>query len=460
MLQLLHMNSKPKLTFCGGAGSVTGANFLLETHGKRILIDCGLEQGTMEHEKKNYNDFTYTAGEIDLLIITHAHIDHIGRVPKLVRDGYTGPIISTIPTKKIAQVSLEDAVGLMANEAERYGMNPLYQAVDVDKAMSMWKGVSYHSKQVITEGLEFKLYDAGHILGSAQIMFFIDDKKVLFTGDLGNSPSPLLRDTEVPDEMPDYILTESVYGDRNHEERDERVQKLEDAYEDVAKRGGTLVIPAFSIDRTQELLFELNDMIENGRVPVIPVFVDSPMGIAVTKIYEESIEFLNDDVREKSKTDNVFEFKNLKFSYTSEDSKSINRLPAPKVILAGSGMSTGGRVLHHEKLYADDPKNMILLVGYQTPGSLGRAIQDKHKTLHIFGEEIPLRAEVRSISGFSGHKDSDHLQEYLSSIKDNVKTVFVAMGETGSSTFLAQRLRDYHGMNAIVPEEGETIVLE
>lgn len=454
------MNTKPQLTFASGVGTVTGANFLLDAKGKKILVDCGVVQGTKEQDLLNYNDFPYDPSEVDVLIVTHAHLDHIGRIGKLVRDGFNGVIYSTIPTKQIAGVMMEDSVDLMADQAERLGKNPMYSKEDIAKALDSWEALEYHTSVRIEDGLHFKLYDAGHILGSAQIMMFIDDTRVLFTGDLGNSPSPLLRDTEHPAEEPHYIITESVYGDRNHEHRDDRIKELERVMRESIERGGVLIIPAFSVERTQELLYEMNDMVEAGRIPRVPIYVDSPLGIDVTRIYAQSVRYLKDEVQERAKTDDVFDFPGLKFAYSTDESKAINHVPAPKIIMAGSGMSVGGRVLHHEKMYASDPNATILLVGYQSPGTLGRAIQDRREVLHIFGEEIPLRARVEMISGFSGHKDSDHLQEYLTAIGGSAKKIFCAMGETGSAQFLATRLRDWHGLPADVPELGETVELD
>lgn len=451
------MNTQPTITFASGVGTVTGANFLVDADNKRILVDCGLVQGTKEQDLLNYDLFPYDPRTIDILIVTHSHLDHVGRIPKLVRAGFTGEIYSTQPTRRIAEEMLLDGVGIMASQAEHYGIEPMYDITDVNLTMSLWKQVHYHEMIPLSENVSFKLYDAGHILGSAQVMMFVGDTKVLFTGDLGNSPSPLLKDTEIPLEQPDYIVTESVYGDRNHEHRDERTSLLKTAYLDIIDRSGVLVIPAFSVERTQELLYELNDLIESGQVPKIPVFVDSPLGIAVTKIYETSIQYLNDDVQQRSQHDRVFDFPGLRFTESVEDSKAINEVKPPKVIIAGSGMSVGGRVVHHERRYLPDPSAMILMVGYQSPGTLGRRIMEGQRSVHMFGEDIPVRAEVRMITGYSGHKDSEHLQEYLSIIGKNAKQIFCAMGETGSSAFLAQRLRDWHGLPAVVPVQGQVV---
>jgi metallo-beta-lactamase family protein len=447
-----------KLTFAGGTGSVTGANFLLEGEGKRFLIDCGLSQGTKLADEKNWEPFVYDPASIDVLFITHAHIDHIGRIPKLIYDGFKGEIYSTIPTKDITELMLDDTANILAHSDNEL-LGKIYSKDILTKVFAKWKVIDYHQDLAIGPFI-FRYRDAGHILGSGMLEVIYNDKKIIFTGDLGNSPSPLLRDTELLHNV-DYMIMESVYGDRNHTSRHERRARLEGTIEDNFKRNGTLVIPTFSLERSQELLFEIDQLIENDRVPKIPIFFDSPLGIRLTKIYGQYSQYFNDFARKLVGAGNdIFNFPGLKSTLLTEESKEILRAPNPKIVIAGSGMSNGGRVLHHEAHYLPDPNNTLLLTGYQSQGTLGRTIQDGAKEVHINGQTIPVRANIVFIDGYSGHKDSDHLIEFVETISDNIKKVFVVMGEPKSSLFLTQRLRDYLGVLAFAPEENDVVELD
>ncbi len=451
---------KVKITFHGGTGLVTGANFLLESllgDGTKILIDCGLVQGTKKEEALNWEPFPYNPSEMTALVVTHAHLDHIGRIPKLVKDGFKGTIYSTPATRDITALSLEDSVGLLTREAERSGEESLYDKSDVAAALSLWQTVDYH--QPFKIGPFSVVYrDSGHILGSAMAEFTLEGKKIVFTGDLGNSPSPILPDTEAITDA-DYLVMESVYGDRNHEGREDRRAKLEDVIEETMKRGGTLVVPVFSIERTQEMLFEIEQMVEQSRVPLVPVFLDSPLGIKVTEVYKKYKDDLNKAARQEAAGDGIFHFPNLHMALSTEESKAIIKANPRKIIMAGSGMSTGGRILHHERSYLPDPKSTLLLVGYQSVGTLGRLLQEGAKRVKIFGEEIEVKAQVANIQGYSGHKDSDHLLDFVHQTGDTVKKVFVVMGEPKSALFLVQRIRDYLGLNAAAPVPGESAEL-
>jgi metallo-beta-lactamase family protein len=451
-------NKTLKLTFAGGTGSVTGANFLLEGEGKRFLIDCGLSQGTKLADDKNWDPFPYDPSTIDVLFITHGHVDHIGRIPKLVHEGFKGVIYSTTPTKDVTELMLEDTSNILSH-SDNEKLQEMYSKKVIDKAMSMWKTVDYHEKMTM-EPFSFRYLDAGHILGSGMLELTYNGKKILFTGDLGNSPSPLLKDTEAIKGI-DYLLMESVYGDRNHTDRAERRIKLEATIEDNFKRKGTLVVPTFSLERSQELLFEIDQLVENHRVPQMPIFFDSPLGIRLTSVYRKHVKYFNDFARGLAEGGgDIFAFPGLKSTLLTEESKNILSAPKPKIVIAGSGMSNGGRILHHEAHYLPDPNNIILLTGYQSQGTLGRAIQDGASSVHINGQDIALKAKVVFIDGYSGHKDSDHLVEFVEQIGDTVKKVFVAMGEPKSSMFLAQRLRDYLGVIADAPHEGDVVELD
>ena len=453
------------LTFCSGVGSVTGANFLFELSDEKlisnkktfkILIDCGLIQGEKVAQAENREEFGYEPSEIDMLFITHAHLDHVGRIPKLVKEGFQGVIYSTPETMALAELILEDAVGLLEKEANNDGVLPLYEMQDMRKAFTLWKTIPYHTETTfpISDSSSFSVYlkDAGHILGSSMIQFTFDNKKIVFTGDLGNTPTPLLRDTE-PVTGADYLIMESVYGDRNHESKDERRKKLEMVIKDTISRGGTLIIPAFSLERTQVIIYELNKLVESKAIPIIPVYIDSPLAIKITDIYKSSTYLFNEKAQSEIKNgDDIFSFPRLLFTSSQEASREIDHTKNPKIIIAGSGMSVGGRVTHHEEMYLPDSKSTILLVGYQTLGSVGRHLLDGAKKVSIHGNEIPVKAKIESILGYSSHKDSDHLVEFASTAQDTVKKIFVVMGEPKASLFLAQKIRDNLGIDTLYPE--------
>ena len=448
-----------KVTFCSGAGTVTGSNFLLEGNGKKFLVDCGLLQGEKLAEDQNWEPFPYKAEDIDILFVSHGHIDHIGRIPKLIHEGFKGRIISTVPTKEISEVMFADTDHLLSRDTE-HGLDKIYTEENAKKALSLWETLEYHQVLNVDHGFQFSYKDAGHILGSGMLEVVYNGKKIVFTGDLGNSPSPLLPDTEVIDDA-DYIIMESVYGDRNHEDRDIRKDRLAEVIKDNYKRNGTLIIPTFSLERTQELLYELDSLVKSERIPKMTAFLDSPLAIKLTDVYLKYEKYFNETAKKIVATgDNLFSFEGLRETLETDESKAILNAPNPKIIIAGSGMSNGGRIIHHEKNYLPGKDNTILLTGYQSVGTLGRSIQEGMKVLHIQNENIPLKAHVEMISGYSGHKDSDHLLEFVGHMAKKVKKVFVVMGEPKSSLFLAQKLRDNLGVNVSTPEAGDTIVLE
>lgn len=449
-----------KLGFYGAAGEVTGSNHVLEVAGVRIMIDCGFFQGVKVCDDKNREPFPYDPTSIDAVFITHAHLDHIGRIPKLFNEGFRGKVYSTPPTKRIAQLMLEDTTRVIEREAKEDGHEPLYRAPAVEKAMAHWEAVPYEQDVVLGEGLHVRFRDAGHILGSAMLEISHNGKKLVYSGDLGNSPAPLLPDTALLSGI-DYLVMEAVYGDRRHEDREERKRILEGAIEDTVKSNGVLMIPAFSIERTQDLLFELNELIESKRVPEIPVFVDSPLAIKVTEVYSESHEYFNPETQQAIKGgDDIFKFPRLRFTERAEDSIAIKNVPNPKIIIAGSGMSNGGRILHHEFNYLPDPKSTLLLVGYQAAGTMGRALQEGVKSVKIFNEDIPVRAKVVAVQGYSAHKDVTALLEFVSHLQDSLKKVFVVHAEPGAALFFAQRLRDYLAIDARIPKAGEVVEID
>ncbi len=453
------------LSFYGGVGSATGANICLEFRGKKILVDAGLKQGGRKEEEENFKNFVYDPASIDFLLVTHAHMDHIGRIPKLVREGFNGRIISTKETKELSLPMLEDEMRVLKQRHHK----ELFGKQDIENSFALWEGFDYHKKIKLFDGVEVEMVDAGHILGSSIVVVSLETKegvrRLAFTGDLGNSPSPLLKDTEIPENI-DYMVMESVYGDRNHEGRENRREELKEAIIDIQKRGGALVIPAFSIERTEVLLYEINNMIEDGEVTPLPVFLDSPLGLKVLKIYSKYNKDFNDSIKSEIEGgDDIFEFKGLKLISNIRESDAIKKTEGPKIIIAGSGMSEGGRVLSHEAFYLGDPNSTILLAGYQSSGSLGKRLEEGES--HVFieadgnkengKERIEVRAKIKKISGYSSHKDSDNLVDFVDQIvnkssETKLKKVFVIMGEPHSSLFLCQRLHDYVGVESIYPE--------
>ncbi len=464
ILNIVDTDTKTKqahITFSGAVSEVTGSNFLFEARGKKILIDCGLFQGRKVCDDRNREPFPYDPKTIDALFVTHAHIDHVGRIPKLVRDGFTGVIYSTPPTKEIAELMLIDSMGVLEKEARQDNHEPLYTERDVAHAMKLWKTVPYQEKiSLITSGeLTAMLHDSGHILGSSMIEIASPDHRILFTGDLGNSPAPLLADTEIVPGI-DYLVMESVYGDRNHEPPEERLRKTRETIVETVRKEGIVLIPAFSLERTQNLLFEINNLVETKKIPPVTLYLDSPLAINVTKVYKKFSSYFKTTVQSQIKSgDDIFRFPGLRMTLTTDESKSIRTQPNPKIIMAGSGMSNGGRIIHHEKAYLPLPTTTLFLVGYQAAGTLGRVLQEGAKAVTILGERIPVRARVVQVSGYSSHKDSDHLLGFVEAMGESLKKVFVVIGEPKSSFFLTQRIRDYLGLDALSPEQGSRVTI-
>lgn len=448
-----------KITFYGGAGSVTGANFLVDTGPEKILVDCGILQRETVCDTTNAAPFPYDVKTIDALIVTHAHADHIGRIPRLVREGFRGPIHSTGATYDLAALMFADALRVMQQDALKRGCEVLYEAQDIEQALSLWHGHEYHEPFQLGD-VAVELLDAGHVLGSALAKLTRHDRTIVFTGDIGNSPEPLLNDTEFP-KGADYLVMESVYGDRVHDGRTERREKLREYVEDARARKGVLLIPSFSLERTQLLLFELNVMMEEGTLAPIPVYLDSPLAIEVTEVFRRYRHLLNPRALEHfAEHGDPFSFRSLKLTRGVSESRAIHATPNPKIIIAGAGMSHGGRIPVHEKYYLGDKRATILFVGYQVPGSLGRRIQDGEKRVQIDGEHIRIYAKRETLTGYSGHADREQLLTFVENSGEGVERVFVTMGEPQSSMFLAQRIQDFLGVEAVVPQLGQSFTLE
>jgi len=488
-----------RLTFYGGARSVTGANYLLEIgdpvksfdktqdHGvsTKILVDCGMFQGSKYSEDLNYEKFSYDPSGIDFVFITHSHTDHVGRLPKLYKEGFRGKVFATEPTIALIKKALPDNFNLIKNEAEKDGHEPLFTLEDLDGVINLTEGFGYEEAIRLDNGITAVFHDAGHILGSAIIEIQFPNQnqkspkrpvalgallakiknqnfgKIYFTGDLGNPPTPLLPPPFFPKDA-DYIVIESAYGSRVHEDRDERKNILQKVVMGTIQRGGVLMIPSFAMERTQELLYEFNSLLNDKKIPEIPIFLDSPLATNLTEIYKKHSDYFNKETTYIINSgDDIFNFPGLRFTRTIEESKQINAVSPPKIIIAGSGMSTGGRILHHERRYLQDPNSTILFIGYQVKGSLGRKILDEEKEVRIFGEKVPVNCEVEAIGGYSAHADQKMLVDWVRTVAGGgkLKKVFVVQGEEESSLALAREIEGVLKVDAVVPKQGEGFAL-
>lgn len=454
-----------KLTFHGGATHVTGANYLLEAGGLKILVDCGMIQGSRYNDEMNYQSFAYDPATVDYLFITHSHVDHMGRVPKLFHDGFRGVIYASEPTAAIITAALPDTLDRVISDCKDMGMPPLWDKHDMEETLALFRGVPYRHEIKLNNQVSVIPRNSGHVLGSTTWEFVVQEddttKRIAFPGDIGNPPSLLLNPIEYVHDV-DYLLVESAYGNRLHEARDERAAMLSEVIATTCKRGGVLMIPSFAVERTQELLLELDKLFEAGKLPKAPVFVDSPLAIAITQAYSRFSNYFNPEARQILKDNRgLFQFPWLTFTPTVAESKHINEVHAPKIIIAGSGMSQGGRILHHERRYLSDPKSTILFIGYQVQGSLGRRIKDGEKQVRVLGEPVSVRCHVETIGAYSAHADQNGLIEYIRQATEGkkLKKCFVVQGEREASDALAKRAKDDLGVTAIVPELGESFEL-
>lgn len=466
MTQSQPVSNGMKLSFYGAVQQVTGSNFLLEHGNIKILIDCGLFQGSKYAETLNYQDFPYDPKDINFVFLTHSHADHSGRLPKLYKDGFRGKIFATKPTIDLSAIALDDNLDLIKEEAKKDGHDSLFSAGDLHQAFLLAQGVEYGEELDLGGGVKGTFYEAGHILGSAIIEITWrndknESKSIYFSGDLGNYPVPLLKHYNMPNQA-DYIVTESTYGDRLHENNVNRKDILRQAIEETVHRGGTVIIPTFAIERTQELLYELNEMIEHEHLPKIPMFLDSPLAIKLTKVYKNYEQYFNKKVLHDIRAgDDIFNFPGLHLTFSAQESRAINDVRGPKVIIAGSGMSLGGRILYHEVRYLPDPNSTILFVGYQVEGSPGRQIMDGKKEVRLLGQHIAVNCQVRSIEGYSAHADQAMILDWVGKAKEdgNLKKVFITHGEYHSSSVLGQKIKDKLGVETIVPGMGDSFEL-
>jgi len=461
-----------KITFHGAAKTVTGSQHLLEVNGKRILLDCGLFQGKRK-EAFELNRTGFSAGkDIDCLVLSHAHIDHSGNIPSLVKRGFRGDIVCTSATRDLCAVMLMDSAHIQEQDVEftnklrrrnnQKEFEPLYTKDDVVAAMDQFVGISYNRRREILPGVHLTLTDAGHMLGSANVILDIHDQeqdrdlRLVFSGDIGRAGIPIINDPAVLSEGADILIMESTYGNRQHPPYQESEKELERIVNETYQRGGTLLIPAFAVGRTQQLVYALHKLFLKRDIPQLPIYVDSPLATRVTDIFRLHPETYDSEIREfllKDNHSNPFGFDTLRYTQSVEDSKELNFLREPAIIISASGMMEGGRILHHLRRRISDKKNTILVTGWQAPNTLGRRIVDGEETVRIFGEEFPLRAKVETLTGFSGHADRDGLLAWAGAMQKKPARTFVVHGEEDAATALAESLRQELGFPMVeIPE--------
>ena len=473
-----------KITFLGATKIVTGSNFLVEAAGKKFLVDCGLYQGKAELEEQNYREFDYNPAEIDFMLLTHAHIDHSGRIPKLYNDGFKGPIYAHKATCDLCQIMLPDSGHIQEMEAEwknkkriRKGQptrGPLYTAEDALKCMEIFVPVKYDEIIQVSENIYVRFNDAGHMLGSSTIEIWAKEDgketKAVFSGDLGNNDIPLLSEPTMIDNC-DYLVMESTYGSRLHIRNDQKAELFLKIVSETIDNGGTVVIPSFAVGRTQEILYEINKIKENRHdeeflrvyrtLMKVPVYVDSPLAISATQVFKENMDLFEDEVKEEmERGNNPLEFPGLKFTQTADESKALNESDEPSIIISASGMCDVGRIKHHLKHNIWNPKSTILFVGYQAPGTLGYEIVNGAKKVTIFGEEFAVNARIEYIEGYSGHADQEGLMNFVYSFYNKPKHIFLVHGEEESQEVLRNKILENTGIGVTIPEYGETYQLD
>lgn len=406
-----------KVFFYGAAGEVTGSNFLIETGEHTYVLDCGLFQGSDVMTEQNDEPLAYDATKVEAVVVTHAHLDHIGRLPVLVKNGFRGPIFATEATIELTAITLKDALEIMQHRTEREGKAALYEEVDLKRTLDLFQPVPYHQAHPLLGSDTVTFYDAGHILGSASVVMKVGGKLIAFSGDIGHGPNVLLPHAESPIEA-DLVVTEATYGGVDRTAHQDRLKVIKDALNWVVERQGVLLVPAFAIERSQELLYLLNHLFSEHQLPRIPIFLDSPLAIEALAVFQRHQELFSQEVQQVRRVDKeVFNFQGLTLTPTGEDSRDINELPPPKMIIAGSGMMDGGRIHHHLKRYLSHPNTLLLVIGYQAENTIGHKIVAGAKEVEIMGDIIPVRAKIEVVDIFSGHADNAELLKWLQAIK-------------------------------------------
>lgn len=462
-----------KITAYGAAGCVTGSCFLVESDGS-FLVDCGLFQGGQAMDALNRQKWPFDPASLQAVLLTHAHIDHSGRLPKLVKDGFRGPIYATAPTAELCRILLLDSAHIQEMEAEwqtrknlrkgRDPVPPLYTAEDAEKALGLFQVVSQDAVMPLSEAVKVRFRNAGHILGSSILELWEGDVqngfKVVFSGDIGRKDQIIVKDPRQIFQA-DVLFIESTYGNRRHRNFEESVAELAEAIRYSYDQGQKVLIPAFAVERTQEILYVLGRLLHEGTIPRVPVYLDSPLAIAATEIFRKMSHEFDEETQEiYNQGRDPFSFPELVFSRTAQDSQALNELKGPAVIIAGNGMCTAGRILHHLKHNLWRRGCSLVIVGYQAEGSLGRRIIEGAKTVRIFGEDIVVRAKVYTIGGFSAHADQEELLEWLGHFTNPKLQVVVIHGEKEVGRLFAETVRNRFGFQTTLPELGQTLVFE
>ncbi len=472
-----------KITFLGATKMVTGSNFLVEGAGKKFLVDCGMYQGGDRDEMQNHEPFAYDVNEIDFMLLTHAHIDHSGRIPKLYKEGYRNPVITTKATRDLCSIMLPDSGHIQEQEIEwrnrkrmregKEALPPLYTAQDAIDTMEIFQPVNYDEIIEIDPNIYVRFNDAGHMLGSAIIEVWVKEDgketKAVFTGDLGNNDIPLLSSPTMIESC-DYLVMESTYGGRLHIRNDDKAKMFLDIVSETLDKGGTVVIPSFAVGRTQEILYELNNLKDvqdseefkekYATLMKAPVYVDSPLAISATEIFRENANLFDEETQAIIESgDNPLEFPGLQFTRTADESKALNEKNESSIIISASGMCEVGRIKHHLKHHLWDPNSTILFVGYQAPGTLGRRIVDGEKMVRIFGEEIAVNARIEYIEGYSGHADQEWLMNFVYSFITKPKHIFLVHGEPSGQEILKSKIEEEAKLPVTIPEYGQTYTL-
>ncbi len=443
-----------KVRFLGAAGEVTGSSFLLTSGGRRLLVDMGMFQGAGSSGKNRNQDLI--AEGCEAVVLTHAHLDHCGRLPLLSSLGFIGKVFANKPTMDLAYLVLKDAAKVSGLNAREEGIKALYNEDSVEQLMGRFEVVDYQKWREIGEGLRFRLWDAGHIMGSSSVEIESEGRKIVFSGDLGNTPSRIVRETDAPLEA-EVVIMESTYGDKSHPERGEEIEKLVTLCKEIEGSGGTLLLPAFSLDRTQELLLLFDHLKREGRVSNgLTVYLDSPMGNKATIIYEKYPQLFNQELSSQRKWDDPFDFPGLVLVENGQKSRKVDEMSIAKVIIAGSGMMTGGRIVSHSKKWLPDSKTIVLITGYQAVGTLGRELLEGKKEVIIDGSVVTVAAKIVEVSSMSAHADQKQLMDWLKAIK-GVKQVILVHGEDGARMVFKERIERELGLSVVLPVLREEI---
>ncbi len=467
-----------KVTFWGAAGGVTGSMHLVEAGGKRILLDCGLNQGRRKDADRKNRNLPFAGSSIDAVVLSHAHIDHSGNLPSLVKNGFSGPIYSTPASTDLCQWMLRDTAHIQEKDAEflnkrlekRKAMGlengrvePLYTMADAERTLPLFQAVPYHTPQLLANDLNYVPYDAGHILGSSFVVLHesTDGTRVrlAFSGDVGRPGLPIIRDPE-PLQPAEYLILESTYGGRLHKDVGHVINKLESVVNRTARRGGRIIVPAFAVGRTQQLVLLMHQLANQKRIPNIPIFVDSPLAVNVTAVHRAHPECFDDETRSYLLNgEDPFGFKRLQYIRTAEESKRLNDLHGPFVIISASGMAEQGRILHHLRNGIEDPRNTVLITGFQAQDTLGRKLIEKWPEVRIFGEPMRVRAEISSLDELSAHADQRELLEWVRPMAKGLRKVFLVHGEPQQAQTLCRLLHSEFGLEVAIPSPGEAFDL-